>query len=107
MATKIETGKVYHCQSPMMGVCSIQVLNGGVKIKGSNVTEYDPDTRKLLVPTSDQMVDTGDNLAVGLHLIAGLPEWFEFEAAVGAGTPEVWIKMGVDARITPADEREE
>lgn len=93
MATKIELNKIYKCQSPTVAAASIQVLNGSVTIKGCNVTENDPITKKLIIPDESNFVET-DTLDSGLHLIAGLPEWFIF-----SGSGDVWIKMGVDPRI--------
>lgn len=94
MAYKIETGKVYHASSPMIGAGLLQVVGGSVTLKGSNVTEYDPDTKKLIVPEFSNLVNTGDSLSEGFHPMATLPEWFGFE-----GSGEVWAKMCIDPRI--------
>ena len=100
MAIKIECNKVYKCQSPVFSSASIHVVSGEVQIYGSNVTERDPITKKLIVPSLDDLIDTGDDALVGgtISFINGLPEWFAF---VGDG--EVWIKMGVDPRIEPGE----
>lgn len=98
MATKIELEKTYHCQSPAIGSGVIQVIGGTVTLKGSNVTEYD-DNGKLKVPAFDDLMDTGDELDEGIHTLAGLCEWIGFEG----DAEEVWVKMGIDTRITPAD----
>lgn len=96
MATKIETNKVYKCQSPNLAACSIQVIGGSVNVLGSNVTEYEADTCKLIIPEFSTLVATGDTLDEGIHLLSGLPEWFGFSGNATA----IWIKMGVDSRYT-------
>lgn len=98
MAIKAELDTVYKCQSPQVAAASIQVIGGSVTIKGSNVTEYDPDTKKLIIPTIGDLVDTEDTLGAGIHLVAGLPEWFAF-----TGSGDVWVKMGVDPRIATGE----
>lgn len=99
MATKAEVNKVYHCQSPSIGSCVIQVIGGSVKIKGSNVTEYDPITKKLIIPSFSDLVETGDELSEGIHPLTGLCEWFGFDGNAEA----IWIKMGIDPRFNPGD----
>ena len=98
MAVKIEANKVYHAQTPNIGSGLIQVVGGSVTLKGSNVTEYDPVTKKLIVPAFSDLVDTGDSLSTGFHSMATLPEWFGF-----TGSGDVWVKMCVDPRIEPGD----
>lgn len=98
MAIQIEAKKVYHAQTPNIGAGLIQVVGGSATLKGSNVTEYDPDTKKLIVPAFDDLIATGDTLEEGFHPLATLPEWFGFE---GSGT--VWVKMCVDPRIEPGE----
>ena len=98
MAVKIEANKVYHASSPMIGAGLIQVVGGSVTLKGSNVTEFDPETKKLIVPAFSDLIETGDTLSEGFHPLTGLPEWFGFE-----GGGEVWVKMGVDQRIAPGE----
>lgn len=98
MAIKIETGKVYKCLSSTMGAASIHVVSGSVTLKGSNVTQNDPTTKKLITPKFSELLSTGDTLTTGIHLISGLPEWIGFE-----GTGEIWIKMGIDMRIEPGE----
>lgn len=95
MALQAKVSKVYKCQAPVMGGASIHVIGGSVILKGSNKTELDPDTRKIIRPEFNELVETGDELDEGIHLIAGLPEWFGFE---GSAT-EIWVKMGVDPRF--------
>ena len=95
MATKVETNKVYKCQSPAIGGGVIQVIGGSVTLKGSNVTEYDETTKKLIVPKFSELIDTGDTIEEGIHPLTGLPEWFGFEGSAEA----IWVKMGVDPRI--------
>lgn len=96
MATLVETNKVYHCQCPNIAAASIQVIGGTVTIKGSNVTKYDPETKKLIVPDFSELVETEDEeLEEGIHLFSNLPEFIGFE---GSAT-EIWIKMGIDGRI--------
>ena len=101
MAIKVECNKVYKCQSPVFSAASIHVVSGSVTIKGSNVTEREEQTGKLIVPKLSDLVDTGDDtLSAGtISFINGLPEWFAF---VGSG--EIWVKMGVDSRIEPGEE---
>lgn len=99
MAIKVETGKVYKCIAPTLASASIHVVSGSAKIKGSNVTKNDEVTKKLIVPKFAELVDTGDDLKLGINLLAGLPEWIGFE-----GNGEIWIKMGIDVRIEPAGE---
>ena len=95
MATKIELNKVYHAQNPMIGAGLFQVIDGSVTLMGSNVTEYDEDTGKLIVPEFSDLVATGDEaLGEGFHSMTTLPEWFGF-----SGSGEVWAKMCVDGRI--------
>lgn len=98
MATKVQTGKVYHCQSPAIGSGIIQVIGGSVTLKGSNVTEYD-ENKKLIVPAFTDLMDTGDELDEGIHTLAGLCEWIGFEGSAD----EIWVKMGIDSRITTPD----
>lgn len=98
MATKVELNKTYHCQSPAIGSGVIQVIGGTVTLKGSNVTEYDANG-KLKVPAFNDLMDTGDELEEGIHTLAGLCEWIGFDG----DADEIWVKMGIDARITPAD----
>lgn len=98
MATKVELNKTYHCQSPAIGSGVIQVIGGSVTLKGSNVTEYD-ENGKLIVPAFSELMDTGDELDEGIHTLAGLCEWIGFD---GDAT-EIWVKMGIDSRITPAN----
>lgn len=98
MAFQCLPNKVYHCQSPQIGSGMIQVVDGTVKLVGSNVTEYEPQTNKLIVPAFNDLIETGDELSEGFHQLAGLPEWFGF---TGSGT--VWVKMCVDPRIEPGD----
>lgn len=93
MAIKVKPGVIYKCQSPQIAAASIQVIGGSVTLSGCNVTENDPITNKLIIPTKDKFVQT-DSLSAGLHILAGLPEWFMF-----TGSGEIWIKMGVDPRI--------
>ena len=95
MATKVETGKVYKCQSPAIGGGVIQVIGGTVKLMGSNVTEYDPNTKKLIVPEFSDLMETGDEISEGIHPLTGLCEWFGFDGSADA----IWVKMGVDPRI--------
>lgn len=100
MAIKIECNKVYKCQSPLISTASVHVVSGSATIKGSNVTETDPTTGKLIIPKLADLVDMGDDSVTAgtISFITGLPEWFAF---VGDG--EIWIKMGVDPRIEPGD----
>ena len=92
---------VYHAQNPNFGSATLQVVGGSVKIKGSNVTEYDPDTKKLIIPSFSELVDTGDTeLSEGIHPVTGLPEFFGFEGNAEA----IWTKMAVDPRIVPNKE---
>lgn len=102
MAYKCLPNVVYHCQNPQMGSATIQVIGGSVKIKGSNVTEYDPETNKLIVPQFSELVDTGDDeLSEGsINPVTGLPEWFGFEGSAEA----IWTKMSVDPRIKPDED---
>lgn len=99
MANKIELEKTYHCQSPAIGSGIIHVIGGSVQLVGSNVTEYDENTKKLKVPAFSELVETGDELKEGIHPLAGLPEWIGFKGSATA----VWVKMGIDARIEPAN----
>ena len=99
MAYKVETNKVYHAQNPNIGSGIIQVIGGTVKLVGSNVTEYEPQTNKLKVPAFSTLIETGDELAEGFHPLAGLPEWFGFKGSATA----VWVKMCVDPRIEPGE----
>lgn len=95
MAYKIELDKVYHAQTPMIGAGLFQVIGGSVQLVGSNVTEYDEETKKLKVPEFSDLVSTGDEaLTDGFHSMTALPEWFGF-----TGSGEVWAKMCVDPRI--------
>lgn len=102
MAYKCLPNVVYHCQNPQMGSCTIHVVGGSVKIKGSNITEYDPITKKLIIPTFSELVDTGDDEIAenAIHPVTGLPEWFGFEGDAEA----IWTKMAVDPRIKPVEE---
>lgn len=100
MATRVDVNKVYHCQSPSIGTCVIQVVNGTVKLVGSNVTEYNPTTGKLIVPAFADLIETGDELSEGIHPLTGLCEWIGFDGSADA----IWVKMGVDARIEPGEE---
>ena len=104
MAYKCIPNVVYHCQNPNFGSATFQVIGGSVKIKGSNVTEYDEDTHKLIVPAFSELVDTGDDelAADAIHPVTGLPEWFGFEGDAEA----IWTKMSVDPRIEPNDSEE-
>ena len=97
MAIKVELNKIYHCQSPAIGSGIIQVIGGTVSLKGSCKTEYDEETKKLLVPSAADFVATGDELKEGIHSLVGLPEWICF---TGSAT-EIWVKMGIDSRIEP------
>lgn len=99
MAIKVEPNKIHHCQSPAIGSGMIQVIGGSVKLKGSNVTEYEEQTNKLKVPEASTFVETGDTLEEGIHPLVGLPEWIIFEGRAEA----VWVKMGIDTRIEPVD----
>lgn len=99
MAIKIESNKVYKCMSPNIAAASIHVVGGELSIKGSNITEVDPKTKKLIVPKFAELVDTGDTLSEGIHTLATLPEWFGV-----AGSGEAWVKMGVDVRVQPGEE---
>lgn len=54
----------------------------------------------LLIPTIAELVDTGDELEEGIHIVAGLPEWFAFE---GTAT-EIWVKMAIEIKVTPGEE---
>lgn len=54
----------------------------------------------MLVPRLNELVDTGDDLKAGIHVVAGLPEWFAF---VGSAT-EIWVKAGINDKITAGDE---
>jgi hypothetical protein len=99
MAIKIDPNKVYHAQSPAIGSGLIQVIGGSVKIVGSNVTEYEEDTKKLIVPEFSSLIETGDELSEGFHPLAGLPEWFGIKGSATA----VWVKMCVDPRIEPGE----
>lgn len=94
MAKKVKVNTVYKCQSPNLGMCSIQVIGGSVEVMGSNVTEYEDQTKKLIIPEWSELVSTGDTLEEGIHLLSGLPEWFGFSGNASA----IWIKMGVDSR---------
>ena len=96
MAVKIEANKVYRSQNPMIGAGVIQVIGGSVTWKGSNVTEIDPDTKKIIVPSFSDLIATGDTLGEGFHAMTSLPEWFGVE-----GSGEVWAKMCVDGRFEP------
>lgn len=95
MALQAKTNEVYKCQAPTIAGASIHVIGGSVTIKGSNVTKKDPDTNLLIIPTFNELVDTGDVLEEGIHLISGLPEWFGFEGSA----EEIWVKMGIDPRF--------
>lgn len=97
MATKIELNKIYKCQAPTVAAASIQVIGGSATLKGCNVTEINPDTKKLVIPDEGSFVET-DTLDEGIHLIAGLPEWFIF-----SGSGDIWVKMGVDPRIATGE----
>ena len=97
MAVKIEANKVYRSLNPMIGAGVIQVIGGSVSIKGSNVTEIDPATKKIIVPSFNDLAATGDTLGEGFHAMTSLPEWFGVE-----GDAEVWAKMCVDGRFEPA-----
>ena len=99
MAVQIQPNKVYHSQSPMIGAGLIQVVGGPITIMGSNVTEYDEVTKKLKVPAFSELISSGDELEEGIHTLAGLCEWIGFDG----DADEIWVKMGIDARITPAD----
>lgn len=100
MATKILPNKIYHCQSPAIAGGSFQPIGGKATIFGSNVTEYtEGKPNKLIVPSKDKFVATDDEMEPGIHLIAGMPEWFYL---TGSFT-ECWVKMGVDVRIEPVD----
>lgn len=98
MAIKIEPKKVYKCMSPNIAAASIHVIGGSLTVKGSNVTEVDPVTRKMIIPKFSELVDTGDILSEGIHTLATLPEWFGVE-----GSGEAWVKMGVDVRVQPGE----
>ena len=100
MAFKVECNKVYECQSPVFSAASIHVVSGSVKVYGSNVTEREENTGRLIIPDLSELVDTGDDpLAAGtISFVNSLPEWFAF---IGDG--EVWVKMGVDPRIEAGD----
>lgn len=101
MAVKVETNKVYKCQTPAIGSGIIHVIGGSIQILGSNVTENDPDTGKLIVPAFSELVLTGDDvLEEGIHPLTGLPEWFGFTGDAEA----IWVKMGVDSRIVPGEQ---
>jgi len=54
----------------------------------------------MLVPRLNELLDTGDNLKEGIHIVAGLPEWFAF---IGNAN-EIWIKAGINDRIVSGDE---
>ena len=99
MAIRVEPNKIHHCQSPAIGSGMIQVIGGSVKLKGSNVTEYEEQTNKLKVPEASVFVETGDTLEEGIHPLVGLPEWIIFAGSAEA----VWVKMGIDTRIEPVD----
>lgn len=100
MAIKVEPNKVYHCQSPALGSGMIQVIGGTVTLMGSNVTEYDPETKKLITPAFSDLVSTDDDpLSDGIHPLVGLCEWFGFSGDAEA----IWVKMGVDPRIEPGE----
>ena len=100
MATKIQANKIYHCQTPTIAAGSFQIIGGEATIHGSNVTEYTTDNRhQLIIPTADKFVETGDVMEAGIHLIAGLPEFFYLSGEFS----ECWVKMGVDSRIDPVD----
>lgn len=98
MAIKIEPNKVYKCMSTNIGTASIHVIGGELSIKGSNVTEIDEQTKRLIVPKFSDLVDTGDTLKEGIHSLATLPEWFGV-----SGTGEAWVKMAIDVRIKPGE----
>lgn len=100
MAIQIEARKVYHASSPMIGAGLIQVIGGSITIYGSNKTEYDPETKKLVVPAWNDLISTGDTIAEGFHPLTGLPEWF----GIDGDATEVWVKMCVDQRIEPGEE---
>lgn len=103
MAYKCLPNVVYHAQNPNFGSATLQVVGGSVKIKGSNVTEYDETTKKLIIPSFSDLVDTGDDeLSEGIHPVTGLPEFFGFEGDAEA----IWTKMAVDPRIKPNDSEE-
>lgn len=53
----------------------------------------------MVIPKISDLLDTGDNLKEGIHIVAGLPEWFAF---VGNAT-EIWVKAGINTRIVPGD----
>lgn len=99
MAIKIEPKKVYKCMSPNIAAASIHVIGGSLTVKGSNITEVDPVTRKMIIPKFSELVDTGDTLSEGIHTLATLPEWFGVD-----GSGEAWVKMGVDVRVQPGEE---
>lgn len=66
------------------------------KIQASEITN------SMLIPRLNELLDTGDDLKPGIHIVAGLPEWYAF---VGTAR-EVWIKAGINTRITSAGEEE-
>lgn len=94
MAIKVDTNKVYKCISATIGSASIQVINGSVKLRCSNVTKND-ENDNLIVPKMSDLVVTDDNLDDGINLLAGLPEWIAFEGTAD----EIWIKAAIDVRF--------
>lgn len=54
----------------------------------------------MLVPRMDELLDTGDDLKEGIHVVAGLPEWFAF---IGSAD-EIWVKAGINDKIVAGDE---
>lgn len=103
MAIKVQPNKVYHCVNPTITTASIHVVSGSYTIKGSNVTELDPVTRKIIVPKKAELVATDDDAinAGKIYLLSNVPEWIMFEGTDGG---EIWVKCGVDARFEPSEE---
>ena len=104
MAMKIKPNLVYKCQTPNIGAASIHVVSssGDIVIKGSNVTEYDPNTKKVVIPAVEDLVETGDTIASGtIALLSGTPEFICFS---GDNEAVIYAKMTADQRFVPAEE---
>lgn len=54
----------------------------------------------MLVPRMNELLETGDDLKEGIHVVAGLPEWFAF---IGNAS-EIWVKAGINDKIVAGDE---
>ena len=103
MSIKVIPNKVYHCVNPTITTASVEIKSGGsYNIKVSNCTELDPDTKKIIVPPSSELIPTDDEaLEQGkLYLLSNTSEWIMFE---GDASGEIWCKCLIDPRIEPGD----